>query len=126
MGYSLIILSGVTPVILFAYMSYVISNPSNTLSGAKVILAEQGFSGIFEKHFERRIPVRIQENPFVTMHVESSPNGLFRLCTMKGDEVLVVRKDHLGWAIIRTGSTTENPRQYLIPLILMLERRLYN
>jgi hypothetical protein len=126
MGYSLIMLSGVTPVILFAYMSYVISYHSNTLSGTKVILSEQGFSGIFEKHFERRMPVRIQENPFGTMHVEGSPNGLFRLCTMKGDEVLVVRKDHLGWAIIRTGSTTENPRQYLIPLILMLERRLYN
>lgn len=124
-------LSASTPAILFTYLllKYNVQKytPSLHLDSQRSNPKRQRVEKLFEDHFEKLVAVQLNgKQQTINAYVNAKTNGSYQILTLDGKLVLEVKKNFSGWLVTKEGNAVKNPEQFLMPLILMLERRFYN
>lgn len=83
-----------------------------------------------EKHFKGRLGKTVRmtrEGDYLEGYFEALQNGEFIFYKKKTQQELMrLKKNHLGWALVSIAAGEEHHRKFIMPLILHLETRLFN
>lgn len=127
---AILVLSAMTPAILFTYLLLKYSTQRYTTlslgaqrTNPKPLMVEQ----LFENHFEKLVAIELHAGgQTINAYLNAKVNGSYQVLTFEGKLILEIRKSFSGWSVIREGDAVKNPTQFFTSLLLMLEHRFYN
>jgi len=126
-GHSVLFLSAFAPAVLF--MKLAIDKYSSLLSGNGYSPKKELLENHIRMHFQyvrKQMVVIGRGNDKIEGYFEAYPNGEYFFYLSDHTELLRLRKDHFGWALVCISDGDERKHKFVMPLILYLEARLFN
>lgn len=125
-GHSILFLSALTPAMLWIRLAWSHGGHQHPTSSR---LRSLPIETCIRKHFQyiRKRNVKLKNgNEVLEGYFEAYPNGTYFFYHTDHTELIRLKKDHLGWAVVDIRGNDTYLRKFITPLILKLEERIFN